>query len=297
MESDGGDSQKNQTGFFSNLFKKKASRDEDITEEELMSMVNESHEQGVIEANEAEMITNIFEFDDKQASDIMTHRKAIDAIDMDMTLAEAMKFIVESTNSRFPVYRDDIDDIVGVLLIKDALSFYIKGMYNDTPVGEVPGLLRKCTFIPETRKINALFRSMQSQKIHMVIVVDEYGQTVGLITMEDILEEIVGNIEDEFDEEEVLIRRVPDGFILDGLAPLEDVCEALEIQQPTEEFETINGLLIALLDRIPEEKERPVVEYAGWQFRVLVVENKMVKTVKAVNIDNVEEKEDTQEKK
>ncbi len=290
MESDSGDSPKSQTGFFSNLFKNiKASREDDITEEELVSMVNESHEQGVIEANEAEMITNIFEFDDKQAGDIMTHRKAIDAIDMDMTLSEAVQFIVDSTNSRFPVYRDDIDDIVGVLLIKDALSFYIKGTYNDTPVGEVPGLLRKCAFIPETRKINALFKSMQSQKIHMVIVVDEYGQTVGLITMEDILEEIVGNIEDEYDEEEVLIRKVPDGFILDGLAPLEEVCEALEVPPPEDEFETINGLLISLLDRIPEEKEKPVVEYEGWQFRVLMVENKMVKTVKAVKIENKEE--------
>lgn len=285
MESDSGDSQKHPQGFFSSFLKRiGAAREEDITEEELVSMVNESHEQGVLEANEAEMITNIFEFGDKQASDIMTHRKAIDAIDMDMTLAEAMRFIADSTNSRFPVYRDDIDDIVGVLLIKDALSFFLKGTYNDTPVSEVPGLLRKCSFIPETRKINALFKSMQSQKIHMVIVVDEYGQTVGLITMEDILEEIVGNIEDEFDEEEVLIRKIPDGFILDGLASLEDVCETLAIPQPEEDFETINGLLISLLDRIPEEKEKPVVEYAGWQFRVLLVDNKMIKTVKAVKI-------------
>lgn len=285
MESDSGDSQKNPQGFFSSLFKRiGASREDDITEEELVSMVNESHEQGVLEANEAEMITNIFEFDDKQASDIMTHRKAIDAIDMDMTLAQAMQFIADSTNSRFPVYRGDIDDIVGVLLVKDALSFYLKGTYNDTPISEVPGLLRKCVFIPETRKINTLFKNMQSQKIHMVIVVDEYGQTVGLITMEDILEEIVGNIEDEFDEEQVLIRKIPDGFILDGLASLDDVCEALDIPQPEEEFETINGLLISLLDRIPEEKEKPVVEYAGWQFCVLLVDNNMIKTVKAVKI-------------
>lgn len=285
MESDSGDSQKHQQGFFASFLKRiGAARAEDITEEELVSMVNESHEQGVLEANEAEMITNIFEFDDKQAADIMTHRKAIDAIDMDMTLAEAIRFIADSTNSRFPVYRDDIDDIVGVILIKDALSFFLKGTYNDTPISEIPGLLRKCSFIPETRRINTLFKNMQSQKIHMVIVVDEYGQTVGLITMEDILEEIVGNIEDEFDEEEVLIRKIPDGFILDGLASLEEVCETLSIPQPEEEFETINGLLISLLDRIPEEKEKPVVEYAGWQFRVLLVDNKMIKTVKAVKI-------------
>lgn len=285
MESDSGDSQKNQQGFFAAFLKRiGGAHGEDITEEELVSMVNESHEQGVLEANEAEMITNIFEFDDKQAADIMTHRKAIDAIDMDMTLAEAMRFIADSANSRFPVYRDDIDDIVGVLLVKDALSCFLKGTHNDTPISEIPGLLRKCVFIPETRKINTLFKNMQSQKIHMVIVVDEYGQTVGLITMEDILEEIVGNIEDEFDEEEVLIRKIPDGFILDGLAPLEDVCETLSVPQPEEEFETINGLLISLLDRIPEEKEKPVIEYAGWQFRVLLVDNKMIKTVKAVKI-------------
>ncbi len=285
MESDNGDSHKNQQGFLTSLLKRiGAGRGGDITEEEIVSLVNESHQQGVLEANEAEMITNIFKFDDKQASDIMTHRKAMRAIDMDMTLGEAMQFITDSSHSRFPVYRDDLDDIVGVILIKDALSFYLKGSYNAAPISQVPGLLRKCRFIPETRKINSLFKSMQSNKIHMVVVVDEYGQTVGLITMEDILEEIVGDIEDEFDAEEELIRKIPDGFIMEGLTPLEDVCETLDIPEPEEDADTLNGLLIGLLDRIPEETEKPVVEYAGWQFQVLLMDNKMIKTVKAVKI-------------
>ena len=289
MESDSGDSQKNNHGFFASLFRRKgSSHEEDITEE-LVSMVNEGHEIGALEADEAKMISNIVEFGDKQASDICTHRKAIDAIDMETPLSEAVRFISEASKSRFPVYRDDIDDIIGVLLIKDALSFYLKGQYNDTPIGSIPGLLRKCVFIPETRKLNTLFRNMQSQKIHIVIVVDEYGQTVGLITMEDILEEIVGNIEDEFDDEEILIRKIPDGYILDGLAGLKDVCEALDIPEPEEEFETLNGFLVSLLDRIPEEREKPVVDYSGWEFRVLRVENKMIKTVKAVKITNTSE--------
>lgn len=283
MESDNGDSHNNQQRFFSSFLKRiRAGRGGDITEEEIVSLVNESHQQGVLEASEAEMINNIFEFDDKQAYDIMTHRKTIRAIDMDMTLGEAMEFIAASSHSRFPVYRDDLDDIVGVILIKDALSYYLKGQFNDKPIAQIPGLLRKCRFIPETRKINSLFKSMQTHKIHMVVVVDEYGQTVGLITMEDILEEIVGDIADEFDSEEILIRKIPDGYILDGLTPLDEVCEMLELEEQKEDADTLNGLLIGLLDRIPEETERPVVDYKDWQFRVLLMDNKMIKTVKAV---------------
>ena len=168
--------------------------DESVTEEEIMSMVNEGHERGVLQASEAEMITNIFEFTETEASDIMTHRTNIVALDETMKLRDAVPFILRENQSRFPVYRDNMDDIVGILHLKDVMIANEDPSKGDLMLKDVDGLLREAYFIPETRNIDALFKEMQSQKVHMVIVVDEYGQTTGLVTMEDILEEIVGNI-------------------------------------------------------------------------------------------------------
>lgn len=263
------------------------SPDDNVTEEDIMLMVTEGHEQGVVEADEAEMITNIFEMNDTVAGEIMTHRKNIAALDVTMTLDEAVTFILtKAKNSRFPVYEKDIDDIVGILHMRDALNWAEKEENRALPLGELPGLLREAHFIPETRHIDTLFKEMQSQKIHMEIVVDEYGQTAGIVTMEDILEEIVGNILDEYDEEEELISLRDDGSVLfDGLTHLEDVAEALHIEFDEEEcenYDTLNGFLISKLDRIPMEGEQPEVEYKGYLFRVLSVENKILREVTAV---------------
>lgn len=265
------------------------SPDDNVTEEDIMLMVNEGHEQGVLEADEAEMITNIFEMNDTAAGDIMTHRKNIAALDVNMTLDEAVTFILaKAKNSRFPVYEKDIDDIVGILHMRDALNWAEKEENRVMCLKQLPGLLRDPHFIPETRHIDTLFKEMQSQKIHMEIVVDEYGQTAGIVTMEDILEEIVGNILDEYDEEEELISLRDDGSVLfDGLTHLEDVEEALHIEFEEEErenYDTLNGFLISKLDRIPMEGEQPEVEYKGYLFRVLSVENKILREVTAVKL-------------
>ena len=162
-------------------------KNDSVTEEDIMLMVNEGHEQGVLEAGEAEMITNIVELGDKDAGDIMTRRKQIVALDVSMTLKEAVAYILtEGSNSRFPVYDEDIDDIKGILHLRDTLSCAQKEENLDKRLDEVEGLLRTPHFIPETRNINLLFKEMQSQKIHMEIVVDEYGQTAGNVTMEEI---------------------------------------------------------------------------------------------------------------
>ena len=190
---------------------------DDVTEEEIISMVNEGHEQGVLQASEAEMIHNIFEFDDKEAKDIMTHRKNIVAVDGTMSLSQVLEFMLDKNNSRFPVYGEDIDNIIGIIHIKDVMIQSRNERYKNWSVQDIPGLVREAVFIPETRNINELFKNMQSQKIHMVIVVDEYGQTAGLVAMEDILEEIVGNILDEYDEEENMIVEQPGGsFLMNG---------------------------------------------------------------------------------
>ena len=257
---------------------------ENVTEEEIISMVTEGHEQGVIEASEAEMITNIFEYGDKEAGEIMTHRTAIVALDGDWSLEEAVDFMMEQNVSRFPVFQNDnIDDIIGILNLKDAMYHYRTGKEQDRPVREIEGLLRKARFIPETRKINELLKRMQSEKIQLVIVVDEYGQVAGLISMEDILEEIVGNIQDEYDMDEDFIVAEADGSLtLDGLTPLEELEDALGLSFEEEEFGTLNGLLISLLGRIPSEEERPVIWYKGYEFSVLEMENKTIETVRAV---------------
>lgn len=273
---------------------------DDVTEEEIISMVNEGHEQGVLQASEAEMIHNIFEFDDKEAKDIMTHRKHIAAIDGDLNLKSVLEFILDKSNSRFPVYLGDIDNIIGIIHIKDVMKQSREETYLDWKVKDIPGLVREVQFIPETRNINDLFKKMQSQKNHMVIVVDEYGQTAGLVAMEDILEEIVGNILDEYDEEDAMIVCQPDkSYIMNGMASFDEVCDVLELEADEEEdYETLNGFLISLIDKIPGENEQFELDNRGWHFHVVSVKDKMIQTVKVTRIEENEEQktiEDSQE--
>ncbi len=252
----------------------------DVTEEEIISMVNEGHEQGVLLASEAEMITNIFEFGDKEAKDIMTHRNQIVAIDGDTPLKEAIRFMLSEKNSRYPVYEENIDHIIGILHLKDAMRVHDEDAQINIPIRKIPGLLREVKVIPETRNIDALFKKMQSTKTQMVIVIDEYGQTAGLIAMEDILEEIVGNILDEYDEDEKYIeQKSEDEYVIEGKTPLDELEEKLHISFEEEEFETLNGFLISKLDRIPEEDEQFSVDAAGYNFKILSVENKMITRV------------------
>lgn len=253
---------------------------EDVTEEEIISMVNEGHEQGVLLASEAAMIHNIFEFGDKEAKDIMTHRKSLAALDGNLSYHDAIAFINENSKSRYPVYQEDIDHIIGVLHIKDALAYAQRNELFRTSIKDIPNLIREAEFVPETLNINTLFTSMQTKKSHIVIVVDEYGQTSGVVAMEDILEEIVGNIEDEHDEAELLIRKNEDGsYLMDGLAAMEDVVEALDLAVDEDSFDTLNGLLVSLLGRIPSDGDTALLHAYGYDFHVQRVEDKMIREV------------------
>ena len=181
---------------FSKLFKK-----EENKSEELMEIVNESHELGVINTNEADMIQNIVEIRNKDAKDVMVHRKNVVALDGKMTLEETIDFINNNSFSRYPVYLDDIDDIIGSVHIKQLLKYVSDSKNLKKRIQDIDGLIREIGFIPETNAIYSVFNKMKIKKNHIAIVVDEYGQTSGIITMEDILEEIVGNIIDENDDE------------------------------------------------------------------------------------------------
>ncbi|MGN1317724.1 MAG: hemolysin family protein [Lachnospirales bacterium] len=252
---------------------------EDISEEEILMMVDASGEQGSIDEQEMEMINNIFDFDDKNVSEIATHRKDIVAVPIDITVDELVEVVANEKFSRIPVYEDDIDNIVGILHIKDFMNLIItkgKEAFN------IKDLIMEPYFVPATKKTDALFDEMRTNKIHMAVVADEYGGTAGIVTMEDLIEEVMGEIQDEYDdEEEPEITEVTDNIIkIEGSASLEDVEKSLDIDLPVEEYDTLGGFIIAKLDRVPEDGERDIcVEYENCIFRVDKVEDKRIVSV------------------
>ena len=259
--------------------------EENVTEEDIISVINEGHEHGVLQASEAEMINNIVEFGDKVARDIMTHRKNIIAVDGDASLDEVAQYIVSQNNSRFPVYEGDIDNIVGIVHFRDVMVEYLKKENGSKKIRDIKNLVRKAMYIPETKKINALFKIMQSEKMHMVVVVDEYGQTAGIVAMEDILEEIVGNILDEYDEENVDIVKKEDGsYLVRGTAPLDEISDETGIRFD-DGCETLNGYLTMKFERILSNEERPELVIDNVKFKVLNVENKVISLVHITIID------------
>ena len=267
--------------MFFNIKKKKENQTPDeIFEDELISKVNEGQEQGAIRINEAAMIQNILSFDEKDAKDIMVHRKDIKAIYAGTTLSEVFDFVTENHYSRYPVYEEDIDDIIGLIHIKDLFSYIRREDLFGTAIRDIEGLIRDAESVPETHGIDTLFTTMQLEKSHMVIVVDEYGQTAGLIAMEDILEEIVGNIQDEHDEEEESVSKISEDYYLcNGHTPLSEIEEKLGVDLG-EDFEILNGLLVSLIGRVPDEHETFSVEKDGIIYEVLDVSDNMIQDVK-----------------
>lgn len=234
-----------------------------------------------IDAQAARLIRNIVRYLDKDAKDIMTHRRDIVAIDEKETLEDALRFMLGQRFSRFPIYKEDIDEIVGTLHLRDAATCYFDGTDRKLSVGELTDYIRPVEYIPETKSIDTLFKEMQEEKNHIAIVIDEYGQTSGLVAMEDILEEIVGNIVDEYDEDEEEIEQKADGsYEVGGFTELEDLEEELGISFDKEEYGTLNGFLIHQLDRIPGEDEHCSVSYEGYRFTVLEMDSNAIQSVK-----------------
>ncbi|MCM1569541.1 MAG: hemolysin family protein [Roseburia sp.] len=268
--------------------------DNEMIEEEIISMVHEGHEQGLIQESEAQMISNIFAYGDKEAQDIMTHRKNIVAIESVMTLGDAISFMLAGKNSRYPVYEENIDHIIGILHLKDAMRYQAEKGGVHQALKELSGLLREPVFVPQTRNIDELFQEMQKKKLQMVVVIDEYGQTDGLIAMEDILEEIVGNILDEYDEDRAYIEeRGKDLYVMEGKTPLEELEKRLGISFEGESFDTLNGFLISRMDKIPEPDEQFEVDYEGYHFKLLSVANKMIESVLVTRLTEPEPDEES----
>lgn len=260
--------------------------DQERIAEEIIDKVEEGYQKGVLAKREMKMICNIFGYMDAEAKDIMIHRKNIVALDGESTLSEALNFILETNHSRYPVYEEDIDTIIGMIHLRDAMKCYFNESLRNVPIKELKGYIRPVSFIPETRGIDKLFQKMQEVKRHMAVVVDEYGQTAGIVTMEDIIEEIVGNIQDEYDEEEELIVKQADGtYIVDGMTQLEDLEELLGLNFDEKDYDTLNGYLIDCLDRIPSEDEKCSVQFEKFVFQILSVDNNTIRKVKVKKAD------------
>ena len=243
-------------------------RKDQVSEDNIMAMVEEGEESGAIQANEKEFIENVFEFDNTTARDVMVHRTDMVSLPADAEEDEILSAIRQSGLSRFPVYGSDVDDIVGVLSTRDYLLNFHQP--SPLPLGE---LLRPAYFVPETVSADVLFRDMQGKKTHLALVVDEYGGTSGLVTLEDLLEELVGNIYDEFDpqEEQEIIRLDDTHWRVSGSADLEELAEAMDFELPEDEerdYDTLGGLVFSQLSVIPEDGSRPLVEALGLRIQV-----------------------------
>lgn len=280
------DSPREKKGFFSVFKKSKQKKSDEEVTEEIKDIVQESHEAGVIAENTVEMINNIIDLGEKTVSDVMTHRKNVVFMDAEATLEETFEKTMQDGFSRYPVYVDNIDNIVGIYHIRDLVKCYFKPENRGKTLLQLSEeLLMEVSAVPETRLISKLFKEMQHKKSHMVLVVDEYGETAGIVTMEDVLEEIVGNIWDEHDEPDTGIDKQKDGsYLLYGHTELSEAGDALDIEFSNENIETVNGFMTYNLGHIPQEGEKFSFEFKGYLFEIISVKNRVVEEVKATKL-------------
>ena len=262
-----------------------------FSEDKVMSMLDRGQESGEIKEEGRKMIDSIFEFDDLLAYEIMTPRTDVFMIDLEDDRSEYFEELMELTHSRIPVYKGDPDNVVGILHIKDYL-------YNATKKGfdnvDIKKLLRPAYFVPETKNIDALFRELQKEKQHLAILIDEYGGISGIVSVEDIIEQIVGDIDDEFDEEDRIIEKVDDTtFIVDGNVYLDDLEEETDIELESESSETVGGFLIDLMGEIPRQNVKYApVDYEDYRFTIMSVKDRRIEKLK---IEVIEREEDGDE--
>ena len=251
--------------------------EENVTEEEIRMMVDVGEEKGVIEGVQKDMINNIFEFDDIVAEDIMTPRTDVSALEVDDGIGEALRISVDNGYSRLPVYEDDIDHIIGVVYIKDLLPYVGQEIPADVSLRHI---LREAYFVPGTKRCGNLFSEMTEKHLQMSIVVDEYGGFAGIVTMEDLLESIVGNIQDEFDhEDEEVTQTGENSFEIDGSLDVEDADELLHVKLPEGEYDTVAGFLMDQLGYIPAKDEHAQVVFENVTFTVMEVEDRRIERI------------------
>ena len=265
-----------------------------VTEDEILSMVDEGEETGVLEEIEKEMINNIFEFGELTAAEVMTHRTYLTAAEVSEPISDVITKAIDAGCSRLPVYEDELDNIKGILYVKDLLQY----VGAKIPAKLKPSdLMREAMFIPESKKCSDLLTEMIEKHLQMVIVADEYGGVAGIVTVEDLIESIVGNIQDEFDDEEEEIQQISeDKFNIDGMSAVSEVDELLGIELPEGEYETIAGYLMSVLGRVPEAYEHPTVEYGGYSFTVAEMDERRIVRITVERLPETETSENNEEK-
>lgn len=269
------------TNIISKLFGVTGQEKEEVSEEEIKMLVNAGEEKGTIESGEKEMINKIFEFNDRVVSEIMIPRTQVYALDMELTINEAIEELNEDTRySRVPIYDENIDNIRGIIYLKDML------LTSKNKNTKLKNIAREAIYVLESVYIDDVFKELKKNKKQIAIVVDEYGGTAGIITMEDILEEIVGEIYDEYDIEEIKYKKIDNNtFILDGEMPIYEVERVLGIELPEGDYDTISGYLLFELNRIPNDKEKEIIiETDKVIYKIEEIEGYRIKKVKACKI-------------
>lgn len=265
---------------------------EEVTEEEIRMMVDVGGEKGVIEDTQKEMINNIFEFDDIDAGDIMTHRTDVSAVEINDPIQDVVEIAEKEGYSRIPVYEESLDNIIGIVYIKDLIGYIGSSMPKQESLRNI---MREPYFVPESMKCGVLFQELTARRVQMAVVVDEYGGTAGIVTLEDLVESIVGNIQDEYDNEEEEFSVIDETtFTVDGTTSIDEVNEHVGVNLPEDEYDTIGGFVISLLGYLPQDGEMNEVDYENLHFTILNLEDKRIGKLK-VEILPVEDEEDDDE--
>ncbi len=282
------------TNVISKLFGVSETDEETVTEEEIRMMVDVGEEKGTIDKEEKEMINNVFEFNDTCVSEIMVPRTEIYAVDMNMSISKVIEELTEDEDfrySRIPVYDETIDEIKGIVYIKDIL------LSTKNKNVKIRSLVKEAYYVPETKQVNELFEELRRNRKQIAIVVDEYGGTAGIVTMEDILEQIVGEIYDEYDEVEKNYEKIDENtFVLNGAMSVSEVEKLLDIEIPEGDYDTISGYLLEELGKIPSEKEKPVIETEEVTYKVEKVQDKRIIRIKACKNKVVKEDDEKDDK-
>jgi putative hemolysin len=248
-----------------------------VTEEEIRMMVDVGGEKGVIEDVQKEMINNVFEFDDITAEDIMTPRTDVEVVEVEDDITEALRIGVDGGYSRLPVYEGDIDNIIGLVYVKDLLPYVGQEIPKEVSIRHI---MRETFFVPGTKRCGNLFAEMTEKHIQLAIVVDEYGGFAGIVTMEDLIESIVGNIQDEYDNEEEEVTKTGDNtFEVEGSVDIEKLGDLLKIKFPDGDYDTIAGYIMDILGRIPGEDEHPKVTLENVTFTVMEMDERRIERV------------------
>lgn len=265
--------------------------EESVTEEEIRMMVDVGQEKGVIEDLQREMIDNVFDFDDIDVSDIMTHRTDMCAVEDTDSLERVVKISIENGYSRLPVFHEDPDNIIGIIYVKDLLKYIYASLPKDKGPKDV---MRTAYYVPFSKNCGELFEEMSEKRIQMAVVVDEYGGTAGIVTMEDLLEAIVGNIRDEYDynESEEIVAVDDNTFTIDGISSIEEVNELVGDKIPEGDYDTLGGFIISQLGFLPKNGDMNSIEYNNLSFTILNVEDRRIGKVKVEILPKEKEQND-----